>query len=273
MLAACGGGEGADAGSSAQPSAPPAALTLLRVFQPEQPAGVALRLPLAFAGPEGAPTSEVPDSIRVAAVSPSGTTVDPVFVERRGEGIPTPYFPYRATFDEAGTWELQISVGDAATTTELTVRAPQELAVVPGPGDALPSLPTPTTADPLDIDPLCTADPPCPLHDTSLDEALGAGLPVVLLVATPAFCQTAICGPVLDLLVTRSDLLAGRATVLHAEVYTDDRATETAPIVAALGLRYEPSLFVADATGTVTARLDYTFDATELEESLDGLLA
>lgn len=272
MLAACGGSEAANVGTTAPPPAPPDPLTLLRVFQPEQPAGVALRLPLAFAGPEGAPTSEVPDAIEVVAVSPTGTTVGPVSVGRRGQGIPTPYFPFRPTFDEAGTWELRITVADVTTTTEVTVRTPQELAVVPGPGDALPSLPTPTTADPLGVDPLCTANPPCPLHDVPLDEALGASLPVVLLVATPAFCQTAICGPVLDLLVERSAELEGRATVVHAEVYTDDRARETTPIVAALGLRYEPSLFVADASGVVTGRLDYTFDATELEESLDGLL-
>ena len=282
LLAACGSGdERTSASDTTGTSRPPGggaggaggALTLLRVFALEQAAAVPLRLPLAFADDEGVPTDEVPDAIRVTATSPGGVASPPVDVARRGEGIPVPYFPFEATLDEPGTWDLRISAGAAQTSTDLTVRPRQELAVVPGPGDALPSIPTPTTADPLGVEPLCTASPPCPLHEVPLDQALGAGLPIVLLVATPAFCQTAICGPVLDLLVARQGDLAGRATVLHAEVYTDERATETTATVDALGLRYEPSLFLADADGTVRSRLDYTFDGTELDEELEALLA
>ena len=51
--------------------------------------------------------------------------------------------------------------------------------------------------------PICTAEPRCPLHTTSLDAAVAAGGPVALLVSTPKFCQVAICGPVLDVLLTR----------------------------------------------------------------------
>ena len=281
VLAACGSGDGGGsaagttttgaAGSGETAAA--GALTLLRVFALEQAAGVALRLPLAFADGGGAPTDQVPDAITVTAVSPSGVAGGPVEVPRHGDGIPTPYFPFEGTLDEPGTWELTIAVGGAETTTDLTVRPPQELAVVPGPGDALPSIPTPTAADALGVEPICTANPPCPLHDVSLDQALAAGLPTVLLVSTPAFCQTAICGPVLDLVVARRAELEGRATLLHAEVYTNDRADETTATVDALGLRYEPSLFLAAADGTVRGRLDYTFDAAELDDELGALLA
>jgi len=274
-LAACGGGGGSTASpaSTTTTTVGPQRLSLLRVFALEQPAGVALRLPLAFADAEGVPTADVPDDITVRAVSPSGASLDPVTVARRGTGIPSPYFPFEQTLDETGTWELVIAVGSAETSTELTVRAPEELAAVPNPGDPLPSIPTPTVNDALGIEPLCTATPPCPLHEVSLDQALTSGLPTVLLVSTPAFCQTAICGPVLDLLVERQMRVGDRATLIHAEVYTDESLEETTPTVNALGLRYEPSLFLADADGTVRARLDYTFDATELDESLDALLA
>lgn len=277
MLAACGsGGEGSSAGDTTTTAAGgtgDGALTLLPVFAPEQAAAVPLRLPLAFADAEGVPTDAVPGAIQVTAVSPSGASGAPVEVSRRGAGIPAPYFPFEGTLDEPGTWKLLISAGTAETSTDLTVRPRQELAVVPGPGEALPSIPTPTTADALGVEPICTAAPPCPLHGVSLDQALDAGLPIVLLVSTPAFCQTAICGPVLDLLVARQAELSGRATLIHAEVYTDERATKTTTTVDALGLRYEPSLFLAAADGTVRRRLDYTFDATELDEGLGSLLA
>ena len=283
FLAACGsGGDDGDEDAAAAArttttgaggSGDGGALTLIRVFALEQAAALPLRLPLAFADDGGVPTDEVPDAIEVTAVSPAGVAAAPVEVARRSDGIPSPYFPFEATLDEPGTWELVIAVGSATTSTDLTVRPREELAVVPGPGDSLPSIPTPTTADALGVDPLCTATPPCPLHEVSLDRALTAGLPIVLLVSTPAFCQTAICGPVLDLLVARQADLAGRATVLHAEVYTNDQARETTATVNALGLRYEPSLFLAEADGTVVARLDYTFDGTELDEALEALLA
>lgn len=285
VLAACGsggdevaatgpGGEGdSDASPPTSGSGGPGALTLLRVFALEQAAATPLRLPLAFADRDGVSVADVPEAIQVRATSPSGVEQQTVEVARRREGIPSPYYPFEATLDEPGQWELTISVGEAETSTNLTVRPRQELAVVPGPGERLPSIATPTTADALGINPLCTAEPPCPLHEVGLDDALTAGLPIALLVSTPAFCQTAICGPVLDLLLARQSGLAGKLTMIHAEVYTDEDADQTTPTVNALGLRYEPSLFLADADGNVRGRLDYTFDASELDEQLAALLA
>src|SRR5690606_18186607 len=76
-------------------------------------------------------------------------------------------------------------------------------------GEALPPIETPTTADARGVDPICTADPPCPFHEVTVAEALAASQPVALLVSTPAFCQTDICGPVLDLLVAAAPDHAG----------------------------------------------------------------
>jgi hypothetical protein len=59
--------------------------------------------------------------------------------------------------------------------------------------------------------------------------------------------------------------------VIHAEVYVDDKAKVTTPVVDALGLTYEPALFLARADGTVVERLDYIFDASELGAALARL--
>ncbi|MGE0307777.1 MAG: hypothetical protein AB7Q27_18680, partial [Acidimicrobiia bacterium] len=50
----------------------------------------------------------------------------------------------------------------------------------------------------------------------------------VYLVGTPAFCQTGICGPVLDVMI---DIAADYPDLqfIHAEVYTDDTATSLEP--------------------------------------------
>src|SRR5438132_1411319 len=83
-----------------------------------------------------------------------------------------------------------------------------------------PPNPTPTTANHLGVNPICTHDPVCPFHSVSLDQAIGGTRPIALLVSTPAFCQVAICGPVLDLFIKRKATFAAQGiTVIHAEVY------------------------------------------------------
>jgi hypothetical protein len=128
-------------------------------------------------------------------------------------------------------------------------------------------------ADARGVTPICTRADPCPLHATTEAEALQAGGPVVLMISTPAYCQTAVCGPVLDLVLEQVPSLPG-ATFVHAEVYNDPTAgadpasAGTTPAVDAFGLTFEPSLFVAGADGIVTARLDNVFDRVELAEAL-----
>jgi len=132
---------------------------------------------------------------------------------------------------------------------------------------------TPTVDDHHGVDPICTDTPQCPFHTQTLTAALSTGKPVAMLVATPAYCQTALCGPVLTLLVEQAPEHPDMQFV-HAEVYTDTAAVgdvsqaHTAPIIDAYGLTFEPSLFVADATGTVRTRLDNIYDRGELRDAL-----
>ena len=51
----------------------------------------------------------------------------------------------------------------------------------------------------------------------AVDTVLGTA-PLAVLVSTPAFCQTAICGPVLDLFVAARDAHPD-VTFVHVEVY------------------------------------------------------
>lgn len=99
-------------------------------------------------------------------------------------------------------------------------------------------------------------------------------------IATPGFCQTTICGPVIDLLIDeaadRDDL-----HVVHAEVYVDPQRDfsgegagglpETVPIVNAYGLPFEPALFVAAPDGTILSRLETIYDRSELAEAIAAL--
>jgi hypothetical protein len=140
------------------------------------------------------------------------------------------------------------------------------------PGAALPAVATPTVGDARGVDPICTADPVCPLHDVTVAEALEEDRPLALLVSTPAFCQIAICGPVLDVLL---GITGDHPDVrfLHAEVYAhpEQDLDVHAPIVDELGLTFEPSLILVGRDGRVVERLDTIYDAGEASEALTRL--
>ncbi len=247
-------------------------LTLGQIFDARVPAATPLRLPLGLLDHEGVFAKNPPATISARVGPKDGDLGSPVEIARHDNGLERAYYPLFTTLATAGTWRLVVNANDQELETTLSSLESAEL---PGrvvqPGEKLPSIATPTSAAPLGVNPVCTAKPPCPLHEVSLDQALKTGNPIALMVSTPAFCQTAICGPVLDLFLDQRETFSQSITMIHLEVYTDDTAKKTTDVVEALGLTYEPSLFLAAPDGTLSERLDYIFDVTELGESLSRL--
>jgi hypothetical protein len=273
LLAACGNSSEDDEVASTTTTIGGQGGLLALLVPPEQPVGVPLRLPLGLADKDGSFDVDLPSSATVRLRGPDGRALAPMTVARHDEGLPRGYFPVRTTFDKTGRWTIVLEAGKRRVETTIDVREISELPSVPGTGDRLPKIPSPTTANPQGVKPICTRDPECPFHEVSLDEAVGGSQPIALLVSTPAFCQVAICGPVLDLLVERRASLQEQGiTVIHAEVYTDETAKTTTPVVDALGLTYEPSLFLAAPDGTVNERFDAIFDQLELDEAIAHLV-
>lgn len=273
-LAACGGGDDDDDITASTTSAAPATgLAVVRVFAPVQPGGTELRLPIALATADGAIRDDVPATITYQwGVEGSTERSVPVEVERHTEGIPTPYFPLVIDFPETGTYQIDVTADDERAATTVEIVPPNQTAVVPVVGAPLIAVQTPTTDDPRGVEPICTRDPACPFHDQTLEQAMASGKAVALLISTPQFCQTAICGPVLDLLIERQEQFADVIAFVHAEVYTDTTAKTTTETVQTYGLAWEPSLFLARPDGTIASRLDYTYDAVELDRALSLLV-
>ena len=195
------------------------------------------------------------------------------------------YYPLRATLSQPGIYDLEISVTDDASGQTATAMMPVQIfdpseVLVPLPGNPFPVVDTPTFDDPAGIDRLCTRfEEPCPVHAASAADIMAAGKPMALLVATPAFCSTAYCGPVVDTLIEASGAFPGIEFV-HVEVYANtdevdgnyqDERIRLAPAVEAIGLTFEPSLFLVDSTGLLVERIDNVFDGTEVTEALSAL--
>ncbi|MDH4277411.1 MAG: hypothetical protein OEW83_04935 [Acidimicrobiia bacterium] len=193
------------------------------------------------------------------------------------------YYPARFTMPEPGIYDLMISVDSGfgnPTSTSLPVQAfdPADI-TVPLPGDPMPAVATPTFADPAGVDRLCTRPDPCPFHEDSFDTLMTNGRPSALLVATPAFCSTAYCGPVVDTMIEASAAVDG-VDIVHAEVYANtdevdgnfaDPAIRLAPAVIAARLTFEPVLFLVSSDGVLVDRIDNVFDVDEAIDALSAL--
>jgi hypothetical protein len=237
---------------------------------PHVAVGVPTRLPFLISDAEGVPMSSITGPVSFT-VSRDGTTVaDNVVVQPRSDGVPRAYLPLTVTFPELGVYDIATIYEGARLDSQVQVYSLEDVAP-PVVGEALPPLVTPTSTDPLQVDPLCSRVPACPFHEVSLNTAVASGKRVVMLVASPAYCQSAICGPVLDNLIevagSRSDIV-----VIHCEVYKNPKAVPElsqaalAPVPKAYSLTFEPVLFVADGTGRITSRADVIVDKGEMAE-------
>lgn len=194
------------------------------------------------------------------------------------------YYPARFTMPEPGIYDLVITVVDSGfgnpTSISLPVQAfdPADINV-PLPGDQMPIVVTPTFADPAGVDRLCTRPDPCPFHEDSFDVLMTNGRPSALLVATPAFCSTAYCGPVVETMIEAAPAVEG-VDIVHAEVYANpdevdgniaDPAIRLAPAVITTRLTFEPVLFLVSSDGVLVDRIDNVFDVDEAVDALRAL--
>lgn len=228
------------------------------------------RVPLALGDANG-PLAEGLTPLTFQVRTDGGSPIE-VDAEPHTDGLPTGYYPVVFTPEGPGIHEITVVGQDQFNPVTFDIG---ESTLIPSPGDVMPDLATPTTADALGVDPVCTREPACELHEVTLTDVLGTS-PVALSISTPEFCQTAVCGPVLDLLIEALPDHPG-VTGIHAEVYADPRgnpdptAGGLAPVTEALALSFEPTLYLIDSAGTIQARLDTVYDRVELNAALSEL--
>ncbi len=235
-------------------------------------AGSPSRLPYTLVDAEGIPFASIDGPVSFTISFDGEQVGDAIQVEPRSDGVPRPYLPLSTTFPRPGLYDIDARYGDATLNSQVQIYPPGDINQ-PIVGSVLPPANTPTPGQTFDVDPICTRAPQCPFHDVDLPTVLGTGRPVVVLLATPAYCQTAACGPILDLLVEeasgRDDLV-----VIHAEVYKNPKGVadlaqaDLAPLPDTYDMRWEPSLFVTDSSNTIVARGDIVVDRGEMAEML-----
>ena len=117
---------------------------------------------------------------------------------------------------------------------------------------------------------ISTRTPPATdLLQTNLADVYGKK-PVALLFATPALCQSRVCGPVVDVMEqARSELGADKVAFITNEIYKENRVDQgLRPQPMAYRLPTEPWLFVLDRQGRVAQRIEGAFSVAELEAAV-----
>ena len=177
----------------------------------------------------------------------------------------------------AGAWTAVVTMKVAGK----TVAASNQFSVLPkeatpAVGAAAPTARTPTLEDVGgDGTKISTARPlDTTLLNDSIPDLLAAKRPFVVAFATPRFCTSRICGPIVNIVKNvQRDLQGTEMAFVHAEIFTDlDPSKGAAPWVLAWALPTEPWVFVVDAQGVITAKFEGAVTQSELETAARAAL-
>lgn len=198
------------------------------------------------------------------------------------------FFVVNADFDSPGQWRAEADVTrDGETETVAFTFPVLERGSAPIIGDPAPPSLNLTLAEEPNIARISTdEDPDLSFYQITVAEALQSGRPFVVVFATPAFCTTQFCGPIVDTLKEVSPAYAGRVDFIHIEPFElDDEGqllTEELPqggqnripavAVQEWGLQTEPWIFVVDADGVIASRFEGAASADEIRTALDDVL-
>jgi hypothetical protein len=146
----------------------------------------------------------------------------------------------------------------------------------PDVGDRAIASQTPTLASTGgDIAALTTRTPPDEsLLRYSIADSLAAKVPFVVTFATPKFCASRTCGPVVDVVEEVAHTFEDdNVRFIHVEVYEDnDPANGYNQWLQEWKLPTEPWTFLVDRKGTIVDRFEGTVSVTELEDAVRAKL-
>jgi hypothetical protein len=171
---------------------------------------------------------------------------------------------YTTNIDFTGNGEWRIAAlikqGGKTTAALLPSATVGEFEEVPKVGERAPLIHTPTSADVGgDLSKITTRVPPDTQNRVDYAEALGRE-PILLLFATPQFCQSRVCGPVVDVAEQVKQTYGDRAAFIHMEIYKDnDPSKGVRSQVRAFHLPSEPWLFAIDRRGAIRAEIEGAF--------------
>jgi hypothetical protein len=199
--------------------------------------------------------------------------------EYRGQGLPTGLYVAYATLPAAGQYNLEANITQADGNAQVSRVRVEVLEQPSTPAVGSPAFPSKnlTAKDVPDLAQLTSDIKPDPdLYQLTIADALAAKKPFLVAFSTPGFCQTAVCGPNLEVIKKLKQGLKGQMNFIHVEVYQypfgeSFEQGRQVPAMAEWKLRTEPWTFLVDAGGLIQAKYEGGITFVELEPALKQL--
>jgi hypothetical protein len=233
---------------------------------------------------KGAQARAQEEALEQPAVGPFPASIESLVTQPAFRAQTTADDPNAATavyssnidFTSNGEWRIAalIKQGNETVATLLPSVTVGQFQGVPQVGQKAPFIHTPTAADVGgDLAKITPRIPPDTQNHVDYAEVLGKE-PIFLLFATPQFCQSRVCGPVVDVAEQVKQQFGDKAAFIHMEIYNEnDPSKGVRPQVRAFHLPSEPWLFAINRQGVVQGVIEGAFGVerlTKLVEEVTG---
>lgn len=192
------------------------------------------------------------------------------WVDAKGKGI----YVAPVNFDRSGMWGVEVtgtvsgaSIGPART--RFPVKPKPD---TPAIGADAPRSRNLVARDVADIRQIDSGIVPNDMHDLTIADAIALGRPTVVVFATPGFCATQTCAPMVAEMQSLKRHVGDAASFVHVEIYKDPKNRVPYETVVEWGLTSEPWVFLLDRHGKVAEKFEGPAPRDEVEEALRRLL-
>jgi hypothetical protein len=131
----------------------------------------------------------------------------------------------RLSFARAGTWDIEILANrltDGSRDVARTTVNVLDTSHTPAVGSPAPRSRNLIASDVKDLRQINTSPRPDPrLHQVRIVDAIARGKPQLIVFATPQFCTSRMCGPVVDIVRTLLPAYGKRVAFTHQEIWQD----------------------------------------------------
>ena len=180
------------------------------------------------------------------------------------------------SFSRAGTWGIEILAHqkDGSHDAARAAVTVLDTSLTPAVGSLAPRSRNLIARDVKDLRQIDTSErPDARLHQIRITDAIAQGKPQLIVFATPQFCTSRMCGPVVDIVRTLLPAYGKRVAFTHQEIWQDFAEKKVFPIVEEWRLDSEPWVFVVDGQGIIRAKFEGLVTVPELEAALQQVIA
>ncbi len=254
------------------------AFGLMRASKLLESAAVQLRV-YSIDGPEARLIAET--SVPYHPIGSAGSTerahrhIDGTTHVHRGDSDVRGLYLTRVSFPRPGHWGIAIQAREdhgSVATARFTVTV-LDASETPAPGSPAPRSRNLIASDVKNLREIDTSSPPDPrLHRVRIADAIAQRKPQLIVFATPQFCTSRMCGPVVDIVRSLFPTYSKRMAFIHQEIWQDFAEKKMFPTVEEWRLDTEPWVFVVDEQGIIRAKFEGLVTVKELEAAIQQTL-